>query len=93
MGYKVTIGLEIHIELATNSKMFCGCKNDPDETQPNVNVCPVCMAHPGVLPVMNQGAINKVIKTALALNCEIAEQTFFILTCRKDIRFHNMLPL
>ena len=52
--YKPTIGLEIHAELATKSKVFCGCKNDPDEKKPNVNICPVCMAHPGTLPVINQ---------------------------------------
>lgn len=71
--YKPTIGLEIHAELNTKSKMFCGCKNDPDEKQPNVNICPVCTAQPGVLPVINEEAIKKIIKTGLALNCEIAE--------------------
>src|SRR6185295_6570188 len=47
MPYKPTIGLEIHAELKTNSKMFCSCKNDPDEKRPNVNICPVCTAQPG----------------------------------------------
>src|SRR3989338_1758966 len=51
--YYPTIGLEIHAELKTNTKMFCSCKNDPDEQRPNVNICPVCMAHPGALPVAN----------------------------------------
>lgn len=75
--YKPTIGLEIHAELKTNSKMFCSCKNDPDEKRPNFNVCPICMGHPGTLPVANEEAIKKVIKTGLALNCEIAENSKF----------------
>jgi aspartyl-tRNA(Asn)/glutamyl-tRNA(Gln) amidotransferase subunit B len=77
MTYKVTIGLEIHAELKTNSKMFCSCKNDPDEKRPNYNICPICMAHPGTLPVANEAAIRKVIKTGLALNCEIARESKF----------------
>ncbi|OGZ73431.1 MAG: glutaminyl-tRNA synthase (glutamine-hydrolyzing) subunit B [Candidatus Staskawiczbacteria bacterium RIFCSPLOWO2_01_FULL_38_12b] len=69
--YKPTIGLEIHAELNTKSKMFCSCKNDPDEARPNVNICPVCTAQPGTLPVANEEAIKKVIKTGLALHCKI----------------------
>ena len=75
--YKPTIGLEIHAELKTNSKMFCSCKNDPDEKRPNYNICPVCTAQPGTLPVANEEAIKKVIKTGLALNCQIAENSKF----------------
>ena len=75
--YKPTIGLEIHAELNTNSKMFCSCKNDPDEKRPNVNICPVCTAQPGTLPVANEEAIKKVIKTGLALNCTIATESKF----------------
>jgi len=70
--YKPTIGLEIHVELKTNSKMFCSCKNDPDEKRPNFNICEICTAQPGTLPVANEEAIKKVIKTGLALNCKIA---------------------
>jgi len=77
MAYKPTIGLEIHAELKTNSKMFCSCKNDPDEKRPNYNICPVCTAQPGTLPVANEEAIKKVIKTGLALNCEITENSKF----------------
>jgi len=77
LKYKPTIGLEIHAELKTNSKMFCSCKNDPDEKRPNFNVCPICMAHPGTLPVANQEAIKDVIKTGIALNCEIARNSKF----------------
>lgn len=75
--YYTTIGLEIHAELKTLSKMFCGCKNDPDETRPNANVCPVCMAHPGTLPVINRDAVKKVIQVGLALNGQIADFTEF----------------
>jgi aspartyl-tRNA(Asn)/glutamyl-tRNA(Gln) amidotransferase subunit B len=75
--YYPTIGLEIHAELKTLSKMFCGCKNDPDETEPNKNICPVCMAHPGTLPVANKKAIESVIKVGLALGASIADFTEF----------------
>jgi aspartyl-tRNA(Asn)/glutamyl-tRNA(Gln) amidotransferase subunit B len=77
MKYYPKIGLEIHIELKTRSKMFCNCKNDPDEKHPNINICPVCLGHPGTLPVINQEAVKKTIKTGLALNCEISRHTFF----------------
>ena len=77
MSYKPTIGLEIHTELKTNSKMFCSCKNDPDEKRPNFNICPVCTAQPGTLPVANKEAIKKVIKTGLALNCKINKESKF----------------
>jgi aspartyl-tRNA(Asn)/glutamyl-tRNA(Gln) amidotransferase subunit B len=77
MTYKPTIGLEIHAELKTNSKMFCSCANNPDEKRPNFNVCPICMGHPGTLPSANEEAIKKVIKTGLALNCKITEKSKF----------------
>lgn len=76
-NYQPTIGLEIHAELKTRTKMFCGCLNDPDEKHPNVNICPVCMAHPGTLPVINEEAVKKVILTGMALHCEIAQETNF----------------
>lgn len=75
--YYPTIGLEIHAELKTQTKMFCACKNDPDEEEPNKNVCPVCMAHPGALPVPNKKAIENVIKVGLALDGKIADFTEF----------------
>ncbi len=70
--YILTVGLEIHAELATKSKMWCGCKNDPDETRPNVNICPVCMAHPGTLPVINKEAVKKVVQVGTALGGTIS---------------------
>ncbi len=48
------IGLEIHVELKTKTKMFCACRNDPLERHPNFNICPICLGHPGVLPVINK---------------------------------------
>ncbi|MFZ3015731.1 MAG: Asp-tRNA(Asn)/Glu-tRNA(Gln) amidotransferase subunit GatB [Minisyncoccia bacterium] len=75
--YYPTIGLEIHAELKTQTKMFCGCKNDPDEEKPNTNICPVCMAHPGALPVANKKAIENVIKVGLAIGGSIADFTEF----------------
>jgi len=59
--FEPVIGLEIHAELKTNSKMFCSCKNDPDERHPNTNICPICMGHPGTLPVINHQAVRHVI--------------------------------
>ncbi len=76
-SYITTIGLEVHAELHTNSKMWCGCKNDPTEKRPNVNVCEVCMAHPGTLPVANKEAIKKVITVGCAVGANIADFTEF----------------
>jgi len=71
MKYDVIIGLEIHAELNTKSKMFCACNNDSHVAPPNSNVCPVCLGHPGTLPVPNQEAINFTLLTGLALHCKI----------------------
>ncbi len=73
--YVATIGLEIHAELKTNSKMFCGCKNNPDEEVPNKNICPVCLAHPGTLPVLNFQAIKNVIRVGVSVNGNVADFT------------------
>jgi aspartyl-tRNA(Asn)/glutamyl-tRNA(Gln) amidotransferase subunit B len=62
-----TIGLEVHAELKTRTKMFCDSLNDPDEKHPNTNVCPVCLGHPGILPTINRLAVEHVIKVGLAL--------------------------
>ena len=77
MAYKPTIGLEVHVELNTKSKMFCPCKNDPLEKKPNFNICPVCTAQPGALPVANEEAVKKTIKAGLALNCRINLESKF----------------
>jgi aspartyl-tRNA(Asn)/glutamyl-tRNA(Gln) amidotransferase subunit B len=65
------------VELKTKIKMFCDCLNDPLEKNPNINICPICTGQPGVLPVINEQAIEYVIKAGLALNCQIAEKTWF----------------
>ena len=75
--YETIIGLEIHVQLKTKSKMFCSCDNDSNNAKPNTNVCPICMGHPGVLPVPNRQAIEWTIMTGYALNCQIPETSKF----------------
>ncbi|KKU15476.1 MAG: Aspartyl/glutamyl-tRNA(Asn/Gln) amidotransferase subunit B [Parcubacteria group bacterium GW2011_GWB1_45_9] len=75
--YKPTIGLEIHAELKTRSKMFCDCRNDPEEKHPNLNVCPICLGHPGTLPVINKKAVEYVLKVGMALGGKPAKKSKF----------------
>jgi len=77
MEYETVIGLEIHAELKTKTKMFCDSLNNPDSTEPNLNICPVCTGQPGALPVINREAVAKMIEIGQALNCEIEKETFF----------------
>ncbi len=76
MDYEPVIGLEIHVELSTRSKMFCGCRVEFGG-EPNTRTCPVCLAHPGALPVMNRQAIRYLGRIALALDCRIPERSIF----------------
>ena len=76
-AYKPTIGLEVHAELKTQTKMFCDSKNDPDEARPNVNICPVCLAHPGTLPVINYDAVRHILRVGAAVGGTIADFTEF----------------
>ena len=69
------IGLEVHVQLATRSKMFCGCEAATFGAEPNTHTCPICSAQPGVLPVINRRAVEYAIMAGLALNCQIAEFT------------------
>ena len=75
--WEPVIGMEVHVQLGTRSKMFCGCSSDYLDAPPNGNVCPVCLGLPGVLPVVNGRAVELCVKSALALNCTIAENTKF----------------
>src|SRR3989344_5486833 len=77
MEWQVTVGMEIHAELRTKTKMFCNSKNDPDEKHQNVNVCPVCMGHPGTLPVINEEAVKSVQRAGLALGGEVQKFSRF----------------
>lgn len=75
MKYMTTIGLEIHVELNTKTKMYCSCKNDPFRSSVNSNVCPICLGLPGSLPVVNKKAVLDTIKIGKALDCKIAKLT------------------
>ena len=75
--FKTTVGLEIHAELKTESKMFCASKNDTHEKRPNVNVCPICMGHPGTLPVINKEAVRQVLRLGTAVGGKLADFTEF----------------
>ncbi len=71
MDYDIIIGLEIHAELSTKSKMFCACPNYTDGSKPNTSVCPICLGHPGTLPAVNSQALSYGLLLGLALNCHI----------------------
>jgi aspartyl-tRNA(Asn)/glutamyl-tRNA(Gln) amidotransferase subunit B len=76
-GWEAVIGMEVHAQLATRSKMFCGCSTDYMGAPPNSTVCEICLGLPGVLPVVNARAVELVVRTALALECEVARHTKF----------------
>jgi aspartyl-tRNA(Asn)/glutamyl-tRNA(Gln) amidotransferase subunit B len=77
MDYEIVIGLEVHVQLLTKSKMFCSCSAAYAAAPPNTHVCPVCLGMPGVLPVINKKALEYTIMTALALNCTVSEYSKF----------------
>jgi aspartyl-tRNA(Asn)/glutamyl-tRNA(Gln) amidotransferase subunit B len=85
--YHAVIGMELHAQLQTQSKMFCGCSADYWEAPPNSHVCPVCLAMPGVLPVINAHAVEQTVRTGLALNCQIAPFSVF---ARKNYHYPDL---
>ena len=85
--YEVVIGLEVHAQMLTKTKLFCGCSTNFGQP-PNTNVCPVCLGLPGSLPVINGEAVEMAVKTALALGCQINESSVF---ARKNY-FYPDLP-
>ncbi len=86
-NYKPTIGMEVHVQLNTKTKMFCNCEADFGK-EPNTNICPICMGHPGTMPSINEKAIELAVKAALALNCSINLRSGF---ARKNY-FYPDLP-
>jgi len=85
--YETVIGMEIHVQLQTRSKMFCACDASVFGESPNSHVCPVCLGMPGVLPVINRQAVEFAIMTGLALNCQIAEYSVF---ARKNYNYPDL---
>ena len=86
--YEPVIGLEVHVQLDTLSKMFCHCSVAPFESEPNTYVCNVCMGYPGTLPLINEAAINMVIKSGLALGGKINKKTRFD---RKNYHYPDLM--
>ena len=86
-AYDAVIGMELHAQLQTASKMFCGCDADYWEAPPNSHVCPVCLGMPGVLPVINAQAVEQTVRTGLALNCQIAQFSVF---ARKNYNYPDL---
>jgi aspartyl-tRNA(Asn)/glutamyl-tRNA(Gln) amidotransferase subunit B len=86
--YELVIGLEVHCQLATKTKLFCGCTTDGFGQAPNSRVCPLCTAQPGVLPVLNRRAVELAFQAAMALDCKLADQSIF---ARKNY-FYPDLP-
>jgi aspartyl/glutamyl-tRNA(Asn/Gln) amidotransferase subunit B (EC 6.3.5.-) len=96
--YETVIGLEVHTQLSTESKLFCSCSTQFG-SEPNENVCEICSAMPGTLPVLNEKAVAYAAQLGMALNCEInpvsifAAKTIFIPICPKGINFRSMIHL
>jgi aspartyl-tRNA(Asn)/glutamyl-tRNA(Gln) amidotransferase subunit B len=86
-AYETVIGLEVHAQVLTESKMFCGCSAHYASAAPNTHVCPVCMALPGSLPVINRAAVEKTLLAGLALNCGISERAVF---ARKNYHYADL---
>ena len=74
--YEVIIGLEVHSQIKTKTKIFCNCSTE-FHCEPNTNICPVCTGQPGVLPVLNKHAVELIVRTGLALDCTINKKSVF----------------
>ncbi len=85
--YEAIIGMEVHAQILTASKMFCGCSADYADAPPNTHVCPVCLGMPGVLPVINRRAVEQTVRTGLALHCQIAKTSVF---ARKNYHYPDL---
>lgn len=98
MNYEVVIGLEIHVELSTKTKIFCSCTNEFGGL-PNTHCCPGCIGMPGTLPTLNKSVVEYAIRAGLATNCAISKYTkcdrkiIFIRTYQVHIRYRNMICL
>lgn len=96
--YEVVIGLEVHAELSTKTKIFCSCPTSFGAS-PNTHVCPICMAMPGTLPVLNEKVVEYAVRAGLATECTISqdskmiEKIIFIQIYQKHIKYHNMINL
>ncbi|MBP6468089.1 MAG: Asp-tRNA(Asn)/Glu-tRNA(Gln) amidotransferase GatCAB subunit B, partial [Fusobacteriaceae bacterium] len=75
--WESVIGLEVHLQLKTGTKVWCSCSADYDNSDANTHTCPICLGHPGVLPKLNEKVLDYAIKGALALNCEINKESKF----------------
>ena len=90
LKYETVIGMEVHVELQTKSKMFCSCPADHFHIDPNTHTCPVCTAQPGALPVINERAMQLTAMTGLALNCEVQPHNVF---ARKNYVYPDLKKL
>ena len=91
--YEVVIGLEVHAELSTKTKIFCSCPTEFGAA-PNTHTCPICMAMPGTLPVLNEKVVEYAVKAGLATNCEIVkmiEKIIFIQIFQNLIKYLNLI--
>ena len=90
MRYETVIGLEVHIELLTETKIFCSCPTEFGG-EPNTHVCPVCLGLPGTLPTLNKKAVELSVRAGLAAGCEITPIIIFTPTCRRLIRYPSYI--
>ena len=96
MDYEVIIGIEVHAELSTKTKIYCGCTTEFGG-DPNTHCCPVCTGMPGALPVLNEKVVEYAVKAGLATGCEITRKSkqdrknYFIQICQKHIKYLNLI--